>query len=53
MEKGFDRVVPTPKSSRPGQQVSTISMQHLQACLSTYFDDIPDPLGRPNQTTFT
>jgi hypothetical protein len=47
MEKGFDRVVPTPKSSRPARQVST----HLHATLtapSTYFDDIPDP--RVNRT---
>ena len=42
MEKGFDRVVNEPKSSRPARQVST----HLPATLtapSTYFDDIPDP----------
>jgi predicted transposase YbfD/YdcC len=43
MEKGFDRVVPTPKSSQQLDRSQPISMQHLQASLSSYFDDIPDP----------
>ncbi len=43
MEKGFDRVVNEPKSLAKPDWSQPISMQHLQACLSTYFDDIPDP----------
>ena len=43
MGKGFDRVVNKPKSSRPADRSQPISMQHLQASLSNYFDDIPDP----------
>ena len=43
MGKGFDRVVPTPKSSPKLDRSQPISMQHLQASLSNYFDDIPDP----------
>jgi hypothetical protein len=43
MGKGFDRVVNEPKSSRPADRSQPISMQHLQASLSNYFDDIPDP----------
>ncbi|WP_445243950.1 ISAs1 family transposase, partial [Microcoleus sp. S13_B4] len=43
MEKGFDRVVTEPKSSPKPDRSQPISLQHLQACLSTYFDDIPDP----------
>lgn len=43
MEKGFDRVVNEPKSLAKPDRYQPISLQHLQACLSTYFDDIPDP----------
>lgn len=53
MEKGFDRVVNEPKSLLKPERSQPISMQHLQAGLSTYFDDIPDPPSRSNQTTFT
>ena len=42
MEKGFNRVVNEAKSSKPDRS-QPLSLQHLQACLSTYFDDIPDP----------
>ena len=43
MEKGFERARPTPKSSLQLDRSQPISMQHLQASLSNYFDDIPDP----------
>ena len=43
MGKGFDHVVNKPKSSRPADRSQPISMQHLQASLSNYLDDIPDP----------
>ena len=43
MEKGFDRVVNEPKSSPKPDRSQPLSLQHLQACLSSYFDDIPDP----------
>jgi len=43
MGKGFDPVVNEPKSSPEFERFQAISMQHLQASLSTYFDDIPDP----------
>lgn len=43
MGKGFDPVVNEPKSSPELEKSQAISMQHLQASLSTYFDDIPDP----------
>lgn len=43
MEKGFDRVVNEAKSSPKPDRSQPLSMQHLQACLSTYFDGIPDP----------
>jgi hypothetical protein len=43
MEKGFDRVVNEPKSLAKPDRFQPISWEHLQACLSTYFDDIPDP----------
>lgn len=43
MEKGFDRVVNEPKSSPKPDRSQPLSIQHLQASLSTYFDDIPDP----------
>ena len=43
MEKGFERVVNEAKSSPKPNRSQPLSMQHLQACLSTYFDDIPDP----------
>ena len=43
MEKGFERVVNEAKSSPKPDRSQPLSMQHLQACLSTYFDDIPDP----------
>ena len=43
MEKGFDRVVNEPKSLAKPDRFQPISLEHLQGCLSTYFDDIPDP----------
>jgi hypothetical protein len=43
MEKGFERVVKEPKSLAKPHRSQPISLQHLQARLSTYFDDIPDP----------
>ena len=43
MEKGFDRVVNEPKSLAKPDRSQPISLEHLQGCLSTYFDDIPDP----------
>jgi len=43
MKKGFDRVVNEAKSSPKTDRSQPLSMQHLQACLSTYFDGIPDP----------
>jgi hypothetical protein len=43
MEKGFDRVVNEPKSLAKPDRSQPLSLQQLQACLSTYFDDIPDP----------
>ena len=43
MEKGFDRVVNEPKSLAKPNRSQPISLAHLQGCLSTYFDDIPDP----------
>src|SRR4028119_495764 len=50
MEKGFDRVVNEPKSLAKPIWSKPISMQHLQAGLSSYFDGIPDPrLDRTKQ----
>lgn len=42
-EKGFNRVVNKPKSSRTIERSRPISLQDLQMGLSTYFDDLPDP----------
>jgi hypothetical protein len=43
MDKGFDRVVNEPKSLATPDRSQPISLAQLQGCLSTYFDDIPDP----------
>lgn len=43
MDKGFERVVNEAKSSPKSDRSQPLSMQHLQACLSTYFDNIAAP----------
>ena len=53
MEKGFAPVARTQKSKNQSNLTQAISIEHLQASLSTYFDNIPDNLGRQNQTTLT
>ncbi len=42
MEKGFAPVAPTQKSKNQSNLTQAISIEHLQASLSTYFDNIPD-----------
>ncbi|MGB7894058.1 MAG: hypothetical protein WCF82_19440 [Microcoleus sp.] len=50
MNQGFAPVFATPKSKQPQNPPQPISMQELQGSLSSYFDDVPDTLGEPNQT---
>ena len=43
MEKGFAPVARTQKSKNQSNLTQAISIEHLQASLSTYFDNIQDP----------
>ena len=43
MKKGFAPVSPTQKSKKQNNRTQPISVEHLQASLSTYFDNIKDP----------
>jgi hypothetical protein len=43
MKKGFAPVSPTQKSKKQNNRTQPISVEHLQASLSTYFDNIQDP----------
>jgi len=43
MKKGFAPVSPTQKSKKQNNRTQPISIEHLQASLSTYFDNIQDP----------
>ena len=43
MKKGFAPVSPTQKSKKQNNRTQAISIEHLQASLSTYFDNIQDP----------